>query len=127
MSRKILIMAVTLSILLLASLLEQTVVLRITDRALSGAQEIISGIREGELAAAAKKAQEMDISWDEQAKWLEFMVDHSSTDEVRYAFSRLIAALEQEDAATAMVYACELEGAIEHVCERQALTLENII
>ena len=55
------------------------------------------------------------------------MVDHSSTDEVRYAFSRLIAALEQEDAATAMVYACELEGAIEHVCERQALTLENII
>ena len=32
-----------------------------------------------------------------------------------------------EDADTAMVYACELEGAIEHVYERQTLTLENII
>ena len=127
MSRKILAMTITLAILLMVSLLEQTIVLRITDRALSGAKEIIEGIREGEMKEAAKKAQEMDISWDEQAKWLEFMVDHSSTDEVRYAFSRLIAALEQEDAATAMVYACELEGAIEHVYERQMLTLENII
>ena len=127
MSRKILAMAVTLAILILASLLEQTIVLRITNTALSGAKEIIEGIRTGEMKEAAKKAQEMDISWDEQAKWLELMVDHRSTDEVRYAFSRLIAALEQEDAATAMVYACELEGAIEHVYERQTLTLENII
>ena len=126
MSRKILAMAVTLAILLMTSLLEQTIVLRITNRALGGAKEIIEGIREGEMDAATKKAQEMDISWDEQAKWLEFMVDHRSTDEVRYAFSRLIAALEQEDAATAMVYACELEGALEHVCERQTLTVENI-
>ena len=127
MNRKIIAIAATLAILLLTSLLEQTIVLRITDTALSGAKEIIEGIRTGEMKEAAKKAQEMDISWDEQAKWLEFMVDHSSTDEVRYAFSRLIAALEQEDAATAMVYACELEGAIEHVYERQTLTLENII
>ena len=55
------------------------------------------------------------------------MVNHESTDEVRYAFSRLIAALDQEDSATAMVYACELEGALEHVYERQMLTVENII
>ena len=38
----------------------------------------------------------------------------------------LLAALEEKDSATAMVYACELEGGIEHVYERQALTLENI-
>lgn len=126
MSRKIIIMAATLSILLLISLLEQTIVLRITSRAYENAQTVIEHIRAEELDKAMKKAQEMDVSWDEQAKWLELMVDHSSTDEVRYAFSRLIAALEQEDAATAMVYACELEGALEHVYERQELTIENI-
>ena len=127
MSRKIIIMAATLSILLLLSLLEQTIVLRITNGALENAQMVMEHIREEELDEANKKAQEMDVSWDEQAKWLELMVDHSSTDEVRYAFSRLIAALEQKDSATAMVYACELEGAIEHVFERQELTIENII
>ena len=127
MSRKIIIMAASLAVLLLLSLLEQTVVMRITDRALENAQTVIGHIRADEFEQAKKKAQEMDVSWDEQAKWLEMMVNHRSTDEVRYAFSRLIAALEQEDAATAMVYACELEGAIEHVCERQALTVENII
>lgn len=127
MSRKIIIIAATLSVLLLLSLLEQTIVLRITNTALSGTQEVIESIREEKLDAAMKKSQEMDVSWDEQAKWLELMVNHGSTDEVRYAFSRLLAALEQKDSATAMVYACELEGAIEHVAERQALTVENII
>lgn len=127
MSRKIIIMACTLAILLVLSLLEQTIVLRITSAALANTQEVIEGIRAGEMKKAMKKSQEMDVSWDKQAVWLEMMVDHRSTDEVRYAFSRLIAALEQEDSATAMVYACELEGAIEHVYERQALTVENVI
>jgi len=127
MSRKILIMTASLAILLILSLLEQTIVLRITSRAFENTQVVLEHIRSDELEKAMKKAQEMDVSWDEQAKWLEMMVDHSSTDEVRYAFSRLIAALEQEDAATAMVYACELEGALEHVYERQELTIENII
>ena len=127
MNRKMMIMAAVLSILLLLSLVEQATVTRITNRVLENTQAVISSIREGELEAAMKKSQEMDVSWDEQAKWLEMMVDHSSTDEVRYAFSRLIAALEEEDTATAMVYAGELEGAIEHVYERQALTIENIL
>lgn len=127
MSRKIIIMACTLAILLVLSLLEQTIVLRITSTALANTQEVIEGIRAGEMKKAMKKSREMDVSWDKQAVWLEMMVDHRSTDEVRYAFSRLIAALEQEDSATAMVYACELEGAIEHVYERQALTVENVI
>ena len=127
MSRKIIVMAATLSMLLLLSLLEQTIVLRITNNALDNAQTVIEYIRTEDMDEAIKKAQEMDVSWDEQAKWLELMVDHRSTDEVRYAFSRLIAALEQEDSATAMVYACELEGALEHVYERQQLTLENLL
>ena len=126
MSRKIIIMTAALAILLLLSLLEQTIVLRITNNALDNAQKVIECIRTEEMDEAIKKAQEMDVSWDEQAKWLELVVNHSSTDEVRYAFSRLIAALEQKDSDTAMVYACELEGALEHVCERQTLTVENI-
>ena len=73
-----------------------------------------------------KKAQSLDRDWDEQAKMLEILVDHGSTDEVRYALSKLIAALESGDYAAAMVYAGELEGGVEHVHERQAFTLENL-
>ena len=53
------------------------------------------------------------------------MVDHGSTDEVRYALSRLLAALESRDKASALIYAGELEGGIEHVYERQEFTLQN--
>lgn len=126
MIRKIIIMIVTLSSLLLLSLVEQATVLRTTNRALGRTQEILADIRENELKSAIKKTHDLDLAWDEMAVWLEILVDHGATDDVRYALSRLIAALEEEDSAMAMVYAGELEGAIEHVCERQALTIENI-
>jgi len=126
MSRKIIIMILTLSVLVLISLTEQATVLRITNRALEKTQEIITDIRERDLKDGLKKTHDLDQSWDELAAWLEILVDHGATDDVRYALSRLIAALEEEDTSTAMVYASELEGAVEHVYERQALTLENI-
>ena len=126
MKRKILTVIITLTALLLLSLMEQATVLRVTNIAMERTQEILADIREEDLKSGLKKSRDLDRSWDETAIWLEILVDHSATDEVRYALSRLIAALEEEDTATAMVYASELEGAIEHVYERQALTLENI-
>ena len=126
MKRKILTVIITLTALLLLSLMEQATVLRVTNIAMGRTQEILTDIRGEELKSGLKKSRDLDRSWDEMAIWLEILVDHPATDEVRYALSRLIAALEEENTATAMVYASELEGAIEHVYERQALTLENI-
>ena len=126
MKRKVITVIITLSFLLLLSLVEQTTVLRVTNIAMEQTQEILTDIREVNLKSGLKKSRDLDRSWDEMAVWLEILVDHSATDEVRYALSRLIAALEEEDSATAMVYASELEGSIEHVFERQALTIENI-
>ena len=120
------IVIITLSFLLLLSLTEQVTVMRSTNIAMARTQEILTAIRENELKSALKKSQDLDRSWDIMAVWLEILVDHRATDEVRYALSRLIAAIEKEDHATAMVYASELEGSIEHVYERQMLTIENI-
>jgi len=126
MSRKIVIMIIALSFLLLLSLVEQTAVLRVTNIALERTQEIMADIREKNMKSGLKKSRDLDQSWDEMAVWMEILVDHRATDDVRYALSRLIAALEEEDSATAMIYASELEGSVEHVYERQALTIENI-
>ena len=46
---------------------------------------------------------------------------------MRYALSRLIGALECSDRTSAMIYAGELEGGIEHVSERQELSVQNIL
>jgi len=127
MKRKIITVIITLSFLLLLSLVEQATVLRVTNIAMERTQEILADIREKDMKNGLKKSHDLDQTWDEMAVWLEIVVDHSATDDVRYALSRLIAALEEEDAATAMVYASELEGSIEHVYERQALTIENIL
>ena len=106
---------------------EQRLVSHLTDDALQKTQALTAQIRSGELNDALQKARALDQHWDEHTGGLETMVDHSSTDEVRYALSRLIAALEAEDRALALVYASELEGGIEHVRERQVLTMQNIL
>jgi len=125
--RKLIIMLTTAFFLTGLSFVEQVCVRRITDDVLMQTQSVMQHIRREEFDEAIQQATEMDQAWDRNARVLEMMVDHGSTDDVRYAFSRLIAALEERDSATAMVYASELEGAIEHVYERQAVTIENIL
>ena len=104
---------------------EQRLVSHLTDDALQKTQALTAQIRSGELNDALQKARALDQHWDEHTGGLETMVDHSSTDEVRYALSRLLAALESRDKASALIYAGELEGGIEHVYERQEFTLQN--
>ena len=124
---KLTVMLVALSLLIALSAVEQVAVRRVTDAALLQADEITERIRNGEMQEALKKTHALDEAWDEKAKLLEILVDHGSTDDVRYALSRLNAALESGDRAGAMIYTGELEGGIEQVYERQALTLENLL
>ena len=123
---KLTVMLVALSLLIALSAAEQVAVRRVTDAALLQVNEIAERIGNGEMQEALKKTHALDEAWDDHAKRLEVLVDHRSTDDVRYALSKLLAALDGGDEAAALIYAGELEGGIEHVYERQALTVENI-
>ena len=127
MSRKIITMVVTTALLAALCIIEQVVVHRITSSALEQTQAILADIRADAFAQAHEKAHTLDQAWDREASRLEVMVDHGSTDEVRYALSRLLAALESRDKAAALIYAGELEGGIEHVYERQEFSLQNTL
>lgn len=105
---------------------EQVTVSKLTDEALAETKLVTRLIEDGALDSAKEKTHALDEAWDEHAKRLEVLVDHRSTDDVRYALSKLLAALDGKDEAAALIYAGELEGGIEHVYERQALTMENI-
>ena len=126
MRRKLVTIAVVVLMLTALGLVEQIGVRRITDRALAETGALKTAVENGEMDTAKEKAHALDRAWDRQTKWLEMLVDHGSTDDVRYALSRLIAALEAEDRAAALIYAGELEGSIEHVIERQSVTPENL-
>ncbi|MBR5287692.1 MAG: DUF4363 family protein [Clostridia bacterium] len=126
MRKKVLTIAAVVLILGLICAAEQNLVTKLTDKALAETKQLTQHIRSGELDTAKEKTHALDEAWDRHAKKLEVLVDHRSTDDVRYALSKLLAALEGKDTAAALIYAGELEGGIEHVYERQALTMENI-
>ncbi len=127
MRRKIVTIVMALVFLAAICIAEQLLVRHMTREAMGSTQEVLQLIKEGALDQAYEKSHALDEAWDEHAKVLEVLVDHGSTDDVRYALSRLLAALESGDAAASLIYAGELEGSIEHVCERQALTVENTL
>ena len=127
MRAKVLTVVIVLALLGVLCTTEQTLVLRTTNEALAGAREVLALLRADAIGEALERARALDGQWDERAKRLEIFVNHKATDDVRFAFSRLIAALESGERDTAMVYAAELEGGVEHVYERQALMVENIL
>lgn len=127
MRRKLMTIFAAAAFLTAICLLEQYAVHRITGDAIQRMREAAEDIRAGRLEEAKQKTHVLDKAWDERAKLLETMVDHSATDDVRYALSRLLAALEGKDRAAALIYAGELEGSIEHMYERQELSLENVL
>ena len=127
MRAKVLTVVIVLALLGVLCTTEQTLVSRTTREALAGAREVLALLRADAIGEALERARALDGQWDERAKRLEIFVNHKATDDVRFAFSRLIAALESGDRDTAMVYAAELVGGVEHVFERQALMVENIL
>ena len=127
MCRKLMTILAVALILTALAVVEQWLVTHLTDDALTRISALLELVREGEMETALQKARELDLHWDDHAGELEVMVDHSSTDEVRYGLSRLIAALEAEDRAAALIYASEVEGGIEHVRERQAFSVQNLL
>lgn len=127
MRRKIMTIVVVLAVLLSISAIEQIVVNDMTDDALADVAVILDLLRAGDLSTALEKSRQLDVTWDERASRAELIIDHSTTDDVRFALSRLIAALEGEDRASALIYASELEGGVEHVQERQALIPQNLL
>lgn len=122
-------LTIALVLLLLGALcaVEQVLVRNVTREAFTQTQAILAAIRANDLGEAQRITRELDQMWDKHAKKLEVLVDHNATDDVRYALSRLLAAMEGGDVAASLIYAGELEGGIEHVYERQSLALENVL
>lgn len=127
MKQKLITMAVVALLLAAISTAEQVAVKQITDDALAQTREIMQEIRAGRMDEAQEKTHALDRAWDKQASVLETVVDHRATDDVRYALSRLLGALESGDHSSALIYVGELEGGVEHVLERQEVTIQNIL
>lgn len=127
MRRKLVTIAAAMAVVIALCVCEQMIVGETTRTMIGATQEILALIRAGDMEQAKEKTHALDEAWDEKAKILEMMVDHKSTDDVRFAFSKLLAALECGDRAAALIYAGELEGGLEHVCERQTVSAENLL
>ena len=127
MRKKIITVAATLLLLGLLSMVEQLSVERLTSEAMEKTQEILFLLAQNEPEQGLERARAMDAWWDEEAPNAEMIINHESTDDVRFTLSRLIAALEMGDRDDAFVYARELEGDIEHVLERQELSWQNLL
>lgn len=127
MRRKIWTVIIVTAILIFISVAEQSLVNGLAKEAMMRTHEIIQTLQNGQMEQGLAQVREMDAWWDEEAPKTEILINHEATDDVRFTLSRLTAALEMGDRDDAFVYACELEGNIEHVLERQELSWQNLL
>ena len=127
MRKKIWTVIFTSALLILLSVVEQKAVRTLTDEAMTQTQTIIQLLKSGENEQGLERARQMDAWWDEEAPKVEMLINQEATHDVRFTMSRLVAALERGDGKEALVFARELEGGMEHVLERQVLSLQNLL
>ena len=127
MRKKIWTVIFTSALLILLGVVEQKAVRTLTNEAMAQTQTILQLLKSGQNEQGLEQARQMDTWWDEKAPMVEVLINHEATDDVRFTLSRLVAALEGEDCEEALVFARELEGGIEHVLERQVLSVPNLL
>ena len=127
MRRKIWTVIIVTAILIFISVAEQSLVNGLAEEAMMRTHEIIQMLQNGQMEQGLAQVREMDAWWDEEAPKIEILINHEATDDVRFTLSRLTAALEMGDRDDAFVYSRELEGNIEHMMEREELSLQNLL
>ncbi len=127
MRKKLVTIAGVLVVLAALCMVEYGAVKGMTSEGLIEMEQILKAVRLDDLEMGLEQARKLNAFWDKRARGLDMLADHSDADAVRSGLQKLIAALESGDRSMAIVYAHEVKGSIEHVRERQALSIQNVL
>lgn len=73
--------------------------------------------------------QQMDSfkkKWDERAKWWPVILDHQEIDNIEFALARTEQFLQSKNIDLSLGHLAELKLMIEHIPQKEAVTIENI-
>lgn len=88
---------------------------------------VILSIREKDWEAALEKNRALEADWKTQARVLSLLSDHALIDSVSLGLTQLRVSLEEREGYHALLYAAELQEALELIDSRDTFVLKNIL
>ncbi|MDD4169359.1 MAG: DUF4363 family protein [Desulfotomaculaceae bacterium] len=76
---------------------------------------------------ASEQVAELEKVWKQKAKWWPIILDHQEIDNIEFSTARFKEYIAKKDAALSWGQLTELKMMIEHIPEKEAITLENIL
>ncbi|MGI6488103.1 MAG: DUF4363 family protein [Syntrophomonadaceae bacterium] len=97
-------------------------------RELSQQIEVISGqIAEESWEEAVKHTNKLEETWEKEARWWPIFLEHQEIDNIEFALARTKEYVASENSSLARGHLSELKLMIEHIPEKEAVNLKNIL
>ncbi|MGI5920531.1 MAG: DUF4363 family protein [Syntrophomonadaceae bacterium] len=88
---------------------------------------VITEIRSGDKQAAITANKQLEDKWKKEAKWWPIFLDHQEIDNIEFCMARTKEYVKNGNNPLSLGQLSELRLMIEHIPEKEAVTLENIL
>ena len=89
--------------------------------------EIEQNLQREQWDVAQKKFQELVTYWDGKSKWWTVIIDHQEIDNIEFSMARIGAYLEKKSDHLVWGELAELRLMIQHIPEKEAFKIQNIL
>jgi hypothetical protein len=86
-----------------------------------------SEIRQKNWQAAVQQCEQLEQDWEKKTKWWPIFLDHQEIDNIEFSMARVKEYVATQDKALSLGQLSELKLVIEHIPEKEAINLENIM
>ncbi len=127
MGKKIVLVAITLPILIIAGFLSMWFTQGLSEEYCQLTRQAEERVQAGDFAAAQQTLTELATKWDKMEPLLQMWICHADTDGVAAHLRGAQAGLMARDTAAFLLESAALTEALEHLHHRDALTWSNLL
>jgi hypothetical protein len=98
-----------------------------SDDLLKNIEKISAEIDKNQWDRACKQTTSLERTWDKQKKWWPTVMDHQEIDNIDFAMARVREYIAAKDVALAKGQLSELRMIVEHIPEKEAISIKNIL
>ncbi len=119
---------ITVTVLILALGLWSNYSLQASSDEITKQIDIVSSdIKNDQWQPAKDHNQKLQQTWDKKAKWWPIFLDHQEMDNIEFSLARVKEYVASEKKSQSLGQLSELKLMVEHIPEKEALNIENIL
>ena len=89
--------------------------------------QVSRAIQQEDWATAVSQTAQLEKTWEQEARWWPVVLDHQEMDNIEFSLAKVKEYVPGQNPALALGQLSEVRLMVEHIPEKEAITLENIL